>query len=515
MRSPWYVVTFGSCLLLLLGCNSSVTPSKPQVSEEDQMRQELEDTGLKVEEGSLADTAIHEIFHPLVEGETPELQKVFKEKGWKLYTDHLMLTGHEVTTIRDMKGVTSEDFDLIVQSKVIDYLQFSGIPVNDDVLKKLPQMENLAAIRIDGEAYIDGELQKFDITDEGIQALSQCPKLDEVVIFDTDKVTDQGRASLAKLENLETLYISGSDLTGNFLKAFAGHPKLRSITFGEEAVVTDEHLLYAAEIPNLDKLIIKSFPWNSQGQKLTRAGIAALVDKKVPKQLEVPTNLIDDELFVKMIEAGWVPTNGGSFPATPEELSTLSLKNYDITDKGFEAALRFQQVTTVELAGLKISDETFMRMKDFSQLRTLQIKEMLISGTALNAISDLPLDYVVIDGGELTEEHFVALGKMKKLTSLWLPGTKFDPAWIAHLQDLPELKYLNLRSASFDDTAAEFVSKMPNLDSLIVDGTQLTDAGFETVLKAPKIETISVSQTKVTAEAIEAAKAKFPNKFIY
>lgn len=509
MRSLWDVVALGCVGLLLLGCDASTS----QVSQ-GQSRQTQEDGGAQGEAASLTDLASQDSFHAPSEYETPELQKAFTNKGWTLYTDFVGPTAYKVVTLRDMRGVTLDDLDLIVQSKVMNYLDLSGLALNDDVLKKLPQMENLEVLRIDGQAYIDDQLQALDITDTGIAALAQCPQLNILLLRDADQVSDAGLASLATLKNLEAIYISGVNLTGEFLQAFAGHPKLTSVTLGEGSSVTDEGLAQAAKIPHLDQLAIKWQPWDPQGLKLTRAGVAALVNERVPQHLEVPTKLIDDELFVKMIEAGWLPPSPDDPPATPDQLRLLLLKGYDISDQGFTAAMRFQHAVMVVLEGLEISDEAFARLKEFAELRSLHLYKMPISGPAIDAISGLPLEELVIEGGELSEDHFLAFGKLKQLTDLSLPETKFDPAWIVHLQELPELRSLNLRAAAFDDAAAEFVAKMPSLEGLNVNYTELTDAGFAAILKAPRLQTIHIAATKVTEEAIEAARKKFADKSI-
>lgn len=484
-------------LVVCVGCSSS----NSDVGKADSSNSDWE-----VEDKSMMDLVEEGLGQTPTDEEDPEVLKKFEEKGWRLYNDFLISNGDPIVSLSFNGELTDEDLELISQSKTISFLNLMTANPSDEGVKKLAQLKTLERILIGGE----------DVTDEGVKALVACPKLNSVIIMLTKKVTDDGVAALAEVDTLHTLWISHVPITGECFAKYEEHPTLRELKLEGMGDFTDEAAISISKIPNLETLKLDVSSWLSSGEGLTRKGVAAIVNGNMPKHFDAPDALIDDELFLTMLDKGWVPPSADDPPENPEDLSVLVLKRYSITDKGLNAALdRFKRLRSIHLEGLDTSGDALARLKEQTQLRYLNANKMKVSGQALDALADLPIEHLQIEGTELAEEHFKAISKMDQVQELWLSNSKFDPAWLEHIQALPALTDLGLRSAAFNDEAAEYVSKMPNLEEIVLHYTDLTDVGFEKLLKAPKLRSVILTGTKVTPEAVEAAKAKYPDKSIY
>ncbi|MBI1247068.1 hypothetical protein GC197_04395 [bacterium] len=479
--------TLGLLAAILAGCSNS-TPDIPNI-DRSAMSNADGPSKVNIAEAEMNEpTATETIVQANSQSPTaedPELLKKFTEKGWIIRRTFLIDTGEPIIQFDPNGKLADEDYDEIVKSKTISFLDLMGInEANDQILGKLPQLTSLKRVLLGGDT----------ITDEGLSALATCPNLNSVILVSRSKeITDKGIAALAGSKNLKILRISYFPSDGQCFAAFEEHPKLSWLEIEEAINLTDAGAEHIAKIPHLEQLVIKTESlFGPSNPKVTRQGIAAIVNGNMPKKFRAPPELIDDDLFVAMLEKGWTPPQINDPPANPKELKRLNLKHYNITDKGFLAALeRFKLLTSVELGG-----------------------DLHISTKALGQIADSSITDLSLQESELTEDQFKLLGNCKNVTHLSLYKSKFDPTWLQHLQNLPDLEELDLSFSVFDDSGAEFVAKLQNLKNLNARFTELTDQGLEIVAKAPKLEKLDAWGAKVTDEGKDRVKAENPGMSI-
>lgn len=489
--ASWQSTTIWCALICVVtGCNSEpMAVEPPQV--EDMTLMDMVEEGL----GQVPD------------GEDPEVAKAFEEKGWRIYRDFNIMT-KEPMVVLDFNGeLKPEDYELIAKSKAVTTVNLVSANPTDAGLVTLSKLPTLQTLTIMGD----------QVTDEGIKALANCQELRLLHLLMLDELTDDAIAPLGKLPNLDTLAIDRGKLTGACFAEFADHPKLRRLQLKDMTEFTDEGAMNLAKIPNLEDLELDTEYYFRQGEKkFTEKGVRAIVDTHLPQRFKCDPSLIDDALFVEMIDKGWIPPNSESKVATsPEELTALILEGYKIGDPGFKAAMKFNNATYVSFSGIEVSDEAFAGMKNFNRAQWLTIKKCNVSGSALANLSALPLEHLAMEECELTEDHFKAIGNFGGLEALWLSNSEYEPAWLSHLSGLKRLKDLGLRDAALNDDAAILVAKLPALEEITANSTELGDKGFEALVANPRLTKIYVDSTKVSKETYQAAKQKHPNRSFY
>lgn len=109
-------------------------------------------------------------------------------------------------------------------------------------------------------------LENQPITDDDISYLCQNIATKQIVNVNLigTKITDKSLESLAKFPNLQYLFISNTNITGQGFCYFAGHKKLSTLWL-ENTQVSDGTLPLIAQIPNLNIMLIEGTPITWQG----------------------------------------------------------------------------------------------------------------------------------------------------------------------------------------------------------------------------------------------------------
>jgi hypothetical protein len=302
------------------------------------------------------------------------------------------------------------------------------------------------------------------------------------------------------------------ELNGSAFEAFSKAKALESLWLDLVKGLTDEGAKNIGKLPSLKQLRIGT---GYGEKKFTSAGIKAIVDARMPAEFDFDKKLIDDALFESLVKKGWLygPTPAGADrkrPAKAVEVKVIDLGDSQVTDKGMRAVLDCVNVESLFLQNTRVTDETLQNLKGFAKLEYLALEKTKVTATGLQAITACPIKHLALEGCELTEGMFEAMGKMTSLEDLWLSETKMKAVWLKHVATLPKLKELNLRKADFDDDAVQYVVTMKSMKNLTLNDTQLGDAGFTKLLKLPKLERLYVDGTKVSKEVYQKAKKDYP-----
>jgi internalin A len=421
--------------------------------------------------------------------EDAEVAAYIKKKGWSLNRDMrlgdlkwmVFLTVENSEKPFEDVTITDDDAKMIAKSKTVQVLNLNKVKNTSDAhLKVIAGIPQLEGILIKGE----------EVTDAGLKALAQCKSLENVALGSTKKVTDAGVKELAALPKLQALHLGFMTLTGEAFKDFAGAKNLESVTLEYVDGIDDQAAKHLAALPNLNALKIgKGFGES----KLTAKGIKAIVDKRLPASFEFDKKLIDDDLLQALVAKGWLYGPGPPSkdekkekrPANALEVTGIYLSDSNVTDKGMKSVLDCTNATSISLAKTGITDETVKKLAGFKKLNYLVLDNTKVGAAGLEGVSGLPIDSLSLQGCELTEDGFKAIGKMKALTKLSLPEAKMKSAWLEHIAGLSKLNDLNLRAADFEDAAVKHVATLPSLESLSLNDTKLTDKGFAELVTLP------------------------------
>jgi hypothetical protein len=108
---------------------------------------------------------------------------------------------------------------------------------------------------------------------------------------------------------------------------------------------------------------------------------------------------------------------------------------------------------------------------------------------------------------QLLGEHFFC-----EVEYAWLRG---GDAEMAHLDGLPQLKYMDLRGTELSDAGLAHVKGLNQLDELDLGDTEVTDAGLKHLNGMAQLKWISLRRTKVTDAGVNDLQKDLPNCGIY
>ncbi len=105
---------------------------------------------------------------------------------------------------------------------------------------------------------------------------------------------------------------------------------------------------------------------------------------------------------------------------------------------------------------------------------------------------------------------FALIGKMPAIVELDLSGMKFQPADLAGITSLKNLKKLNLSRSAATDAVLAHVKGLAQLESLNLFHTEVTDAGIAQLGGLKNLKRLYVFETKVTDAGANALKKALP-----
>jgi hypothetical protein len=127
-------------------------------------------------------------------------------------------------------------------------------------------------------------------------------------------------------------------------------------------------------------------------------------------------------------------------------------------------------------------------------------------------INDLPqLRFLDLPGTEVTDAGLERLGKLSGLQSLILSDTQITDAGLQHLSQMPQLKDLCLGGTKVTDAGLGSLRVLTRLDSLDLDRTQVTDAGIDQLKGLVQLDTLNLAKTKVTDAGVKKLEQALPN----
>jgi len=278
-------------------------------------------------------------------------------------------------------------------------------------------------------------------------------------------VTDAGGAQIAKLESLQSLNLSATNISDETLKAISSLKQLRRLDL-RDTRVSDEGLSYltklnGAEYAGLDYLGLAQ-------TRITNKGV---------KHLTKLTRL--ETLVLNYIPA----INGDSLRMLKDlNLKRLNLRGVSLED-GLQAVSKMRKVMRLDLGEAMLNDQNIQDLKDMTELRSLNIQgtgvttkgfeclaglvhlqnlnasNLEITDSALPFILNLPIFVLDLSATRISDRGVVLIAKMKHLTDLNLSSTAASDQGLAAIATLPFLKNLDLSGTNVTDKGLPVIAK--------------------------------------------------------
>ena len=304
------------------------------------------------------------------------------------------------------------------------------------------------------------------MTDELLARLKTLPKLRELSIGGTTKITAAGLTHLAELTALEKLTLSSINNTGEglgdaALQHIVGLKSLRELHLNE-CGTTDAGIRMLEGMPQLTHLDVY------QEGRLTDAAIASIARLKRLKHLRLSS-------YVGTERWGFMRFSAESLRqlSVLQELETLALPGQTVPADFF---LEFPRLTALDLQGPFVTDATAERIAQRRTLRSLSLS-----------------------GSQITDDGWKRIATLPELRRLTLHRERITDDGIAHLKALPKLDHLELRTGSLTDEALGHLAEIKSLSRLDLwgggstfggGGSDFTVAGLQQLKQLPNLRTL-------------------------
>jgi hypothetical protein len=230
-------------------------------------------------------------------------------------------------------------------------------------------------------------------------------------------ITSAGLAHVARLKDLENLYLGYSRVTGEGL-ARLDLPKLRVLSL-QGLALKDADLKQLPELPQLQELVLNDTLVTDDG--LAHLGKYASINK-------------------------------------------LWLENTKITDKGMIHLQGMPGLETLYLQNSRAAGPGLADLKPLSNLRFISCKHLTLQPDSLRHIAQLTqLEILGLDDTNVTDAQLADLAQLTHLRTLWLSKTRVTDRGVEHILKLPTLQNLYLHGSQVTEAGAEKIrEKMPN-----------------------------------------------------
>jgi hypothetical protein len=410
----------------------------------------------------------------------------------------------------------------VIRERRITGLDASGF-MTDAILARVADLEHVTSLHLGGSRALTDEglrhlarmpqLQTLDlsgcqVSDRGLEVLRQLPHLRRFQVCWRREVTDAGAANLAACDALESVDLMGT-LTGDgAIRALAGKSRLRRFKSGRE--VTDAGIALLHQVP-----VFKT--WHGG---------------------EFKYSLMDSEAGPNHLTLEGPFTDAGvAMLAGLDGLFALSFfwHTSALTPDGLAPLATLPHLGMLGCEG-RLCDDTAMRhISRLPRLRMLQAQGTVATDEGFRALSASPTLGCLWgrDCPNLAGPGFVALSTMPSLTGLGVSCKQVDDAALASLTRFPALRELmpmDVRDEGFrhvgqcrhlqhlwcmycrdtTDAATRHIAGLTALESYYAGKTQITDESLAILSELTGLQRLSFYETVGITNAGVARLARLP-----
>ena len=311
-----------------------------------------------------------------------ELQKLLGSHHFKEAT-HVDFSRLPDVETGPFDPILNEKLAPIRHLRTLTYLDLTWTRLNDAGMNYLKGLTQLESLRIPtGEISIDGlihirnftALKSFTgrMSDDGLKHISGLKNLQSLDISGP-QLTDEGLQHLTQLQSLKTLYLKDSKVAGSGLHHLTHLPLLESIDLSHSQLSDLSHL----------------------------AKYTAL------QHLHIDDCKINDAALSHLAECG--------------KLETLSLDQTDIGDVGVAHLKSLTKLRSLSFKSTRVGDAGVVVLKSMPALRSLNLSRSRVSNKGLKHLQEFPqLRHLIAYGLPINEEGLRHLEGLQKLDALYI-----------------------------------------------------------------------------------------------
>jgi Leucine-rich repeat (LRR) protein len=332
--------------------------------------------------------------------------------------------------------------------------------------------------------------------------LVRLTKLRAVDLGNNSHITEKGLKNLARLTNLEALFLDHTAANRACLKELASIKTLKWLDLSGTPIADDD-IKQAEGISSLESLVINQMP------RLTDVGIANVVAIKQLRYLEVTIENDPSGKKLQAIAAGGkiqhlkiapIGDAQAALLGTMNGLDTLDLSNPGRETK-FVKVVKPNEAASASLN--RITDAGLNALGGMKNLRVLNLAHVdTIEGKNLGDFTKLStLEELTLKATPFGNDGLAKLGAMPMLRTLDLRATLVTDAGLAELVDMPDLQHLLLAELRITDNGLQHLTRLPSLAVLDLSGSRVT-AAVKDLRNLTQLEQLHLASTLVSASAL-------------
>jgi len=322
------------------------------------------------------------------------------------------------------------------------------------------------------------------VTDAEFRHLPPLPNLKDFSLWGSEELTDASFARLGQWPALESLVLLATGLTDGGLSHLAAIRGLRSLGVEdglESEVLSDEGIAHLARMTNLAELSFGA-------AKVTGRGFAALANLPRLRKLAVggcglTTDAIPPLISchgLKELDLNHYRNEGAGdrlLAALPQltSLRVLHAIRNDVTADGFRVLGQITEFEELAVGGPTFGDRELAHLLGLHRLRRLQLHANQLTRAGLAGLTALAsLRALNLSGYQQDQGAVEAVGALQQLRWLYLDMNATD-ALLGHVANLPLLEVLQFRSPFVTDAGLKQLKQLPRLRCLSAETGRLSN----------------------------------------
>ncbi len=176
-----------------------------------------------------------------------------------------------------------------------------------------------------------------------------------------------------------------------------------------------------------------------------------------------------------------------------------------------ERKFEFAEDKGVYMARPKVAivDEDLKQLKGYNRLKNLFLDYTKITGSGLAYVDDLPLKYLSITYGNISDEAVPHIVKMKTLERLEIGTPNLTDKGFKQLSALPNLTRLCVGSDKFTDKSIDTINKLPDLYTFSLYAPQMSAAVVPALYKMKNLNNLCLVKLKLKPDiGVKLAKIR-------
>ena len=396
-----------------------------------------------------------------------------------------------------LKGVPDSHVTLNEKGQV-ERLILRGGKVNDTTLDSVVGFAELNSLDLSGS----------QITVAGLKKLQQLKKLSDLTLDGCVKVNDESLDELTKISSLTSLNLSGTGITNE------GVPSLLS-AFGLEKLklrgipVADSGASVLVSLPGLKSLDL-------HGTKIGDEGAEAIAQHFSLTELDITNTSVSGSTVQKLRAR-----NG---QLTIHHSAEDALKRVGVTVKRNSSGTPFSVVAGVPQNSSEFKgrfnrlfrDSSMKHLAQLGPIRTVYLSHTFTTDESLKLVAQIPtVDKLNLYSTGITDAGLAQLKPLQRLREIVLNFSNIGDDGLKHLTEFPALTYLTLSHTAVTDKGMVHIGKMTSLRTLYLFDQPITDEGIAHLVNLKSLRFLSLHGTQVSDAGLQFLSSMKSLKTLY